>query len=85
MANLAEYYARLGDGRAALAQIDKIPAAARKPLTTRLALAYELTGHRDQAIALIRTNLTSAASLNQIKDDPDLGGIWKDPRFQRGR
>ena len=83
-ANLAEYYARLGDGRAALAHVEKIPAAARKPLTTRLALAYELSGHRDQAIAVIRANLTSAASLNQIKDDPDLAALWNDPKFQRG-
>jgi len=84
-ANLAEYYARLGDARSALAQVDKIPPAARKPLTTRLAIVFELTGHRDQAIEVIRANLKSADSLNQIKDDPDLAALWKDPRFQRGR
>lgn len=82
-ANLAEYRARLGDAKGALAEIDSIPVAARKPLTTRLALAYELTGHRDRAIEVVRANLTSPASLNQIKDDPDLAGLWKDPKFQK--
>lgn len=82
-ANLAEYYARLGDGKTALAEIEKIPTAARKPLTTRLALAYELTGHREQAVDVVRTNFSTAASLNQIKDDPDLSALWKDAKFQQ--
>lgn len=75
-ANIAEYKARLGDSKGALKEIDTIPKTERRPLTTRLAIVYELTGHRDLAIAVIRENLKTAASLNQIKDDPDLAALW---------
>jgi tetratricopeptide (TPR) repeat protein len=75
-ANLAEYRARLGDARGALEEIEAIPASARAPFTTRLAIVYELTGRRDRAIQVIRSNMKSPASLNQIKDDPDLAALW---------
>ena len=80
-ANLAEYHARLGNATEALAEIEKIPEPARKPFTARVATVYELTGHRDKAIAVVRANLKSPASLNQIKDDPDLAGVWRDGKF----
>jgi tetratricopeptide (TPR) repeat protein len=80
-ANLAEYRARLGDEKGALAEIERIPASARGQFTTRIALAYELTGHRDRAIAAIRANLKSPASLSQIKDDPDLAAVWREGKF----
>ena len=82
-ANLAEYEARLGNAKASLEEIDRIPPNARKPLASKLAIAYELTGHRKKAIELIRSSLGSAASLNQIKDDPDLVPLWNDPAFQK--
>lgn len=81
-ANLAEYRARVGEAKAALAEIEHIPPPARGPFTTRLAIVYELTGHRDMAVNVIRSNLKSAASLNQIKDDPDLAALWRDGGFQ---
>ena len=81
-ANLAEYRARLGDSRGALAEIDRIPPAARAPFTARLAIVYELTGHRDKAVAVIRSNLRSPASLTQIRIDPDLAAVWRDSKFQ---
>ena len=77
-ANLAEYRARLGDAKGAIAQIERIPVTARGPLTTRLAIVYELTGHRDLAVNVIRSNMKRAASLNQIKDDPDLVAVWRE-------
>jgi tetratricopeptide (TPR) repeat protein len=81
-ADLAEYRARLGDKTGALAEIASIPDAERQALASRLALAFELTGNRAKAIELIRSKLTNPASLTQIKDDPDLEGLWWDPRFQ---
>ena len=33
-------------------------------------------------IELIRSKLANPASLTQIKDDPDLQGLWQDARFQ---
>jgi eukaryotic-like serine/threonine-protein kinase len=81
-ANLAEYRARLGDAKGALAEIEQIPVSAQGPFTTRLAIVYVLTNHRDKAIEVIRTNLKSAANLNQIKDDPDLAALWRDGKLQ---
>ena len=80
-ANLAEYRARLGDAKGALSEIESIPASARGPFTTRLAIVYELTGHREKAIEVIRANLKNPASLNQIKDDPDLAAVWREGKF----
>jgi hypothetical protein len=77
-ANLAEYRARLGDSAGALAEIDRIPATARAPFTTRIAIVYELTGRRDKAIEVVRTYFKNPASLNQIKDDPDLAAVWRE-------
>ena len=51
-ANLAEYKARLGDAKSALAEIERIPATVR------------------------------AASLSQIKDDPDLAALWREAKLQ---
>jgi serine/threonine-protein kinase len=81
-ANLAEYRARLGDRKGALAEIDRIPQEARPPYAIRLAIAYELAGQRERAIAVIRANLKTAASLNQVKNDPDLGVLWRDAKPQ---
>jgi len=80
-ANLAEYRARLGDEKGALAEIAQIPAGPQGKYAARIAIVYELTGHRDQAIAAVRANLKSPASLNQIKDDPDLAAVWKQGKF----
>jgi tetratricopeptide (TPR) repeat protein/TolB-like protein len=81
-ADLAEYHARLGDAKKALAEIGRIPEPERKVRASRLAIVYELTGNRAEAIKFLRSSLTNPASLNQIKDDPDLAGLWKDPSFQ---
>jgi serine/threonine-protein kinase len=81
-ADLAEYRAQLRDAKGALAEIERIPVTARAPFTTRLAIVYELTGHRDKAIAVIRSNLKSPASLNQIKDNPDLAALWREAKLQ---
>lgn len=77
-ADLAEYKARLGDTRNALAEVAEIPEAVRAPLTARLAIVYELSGQRSRAIAVIKANLKNPASLNQIKDDPDLAEVWRE-------
>ena len=82
-ADLAEYRARLGDPQASLAEISQIPEASRQGLAGRLAIAYELTGNRSKAIALIGPTLTNSASLRQIQDDPDLATLWADPKFQQ--
>jgi serine/threonine-protein kinase len=76
-ANLAEYRARLGDAKGAAAELERIPESARAPLTTRFAIVYELTGQRGKAIATIREKMKNPATLNQIRDDPDLAAVWR--------
>jgi len=82
-ANLAEYRARLGDAKGAIAELDRIPASIRSPFAARFALVYELSGRRAEAIQQILLNLKSAASLNQIRDDPDLAQLWNSPEIQQ--
>lgn len=81
-ADMAEYRARLGDEPGAMREVAAIPRAARERAAFRIALAMELTGHRDLAVQAVVENVTAAASLSQVRDDPDLEGVWKDPRIQ---
>jgi serine/threonine-protein kinase len=81
-ANLAEYRARLGDAKGVDEEIAHIPAPARSAYATRLALAYELTGRRAEAIAVIRSNVKSTANLSPIRDDPDLAVLWREAKLQ---
>jgi eukaryotic-like serine/threonine-protein kinase len=83
MADVAEYEVRLGDSKSALAQLNKVPPSARKPLASRMAIVYELTGRRADAIRIVRQNLSTAASLNQIRNDPDLFGLWNTPEMRQ--
>jgi serine/threonine-protein kinase len=78
-AYMAEYRARLRDAKGAMAELDRIPESARPAFTSNFALAYELTGQHDRAVAVVRQN-SNSASLNQIKDDPDLAAVWRDVR-----
>jgi Flp pilus assembly protein TadD len=82
-ADLAEYYARLGNKNAALAQLNLIPAAARQARLTRFAIVYELTQDRAKAIQSLAANVKNPATLHQIKDDPDLAALWSDPALQK--
>ncbi|HYP05289.1 MAG TPA: tetratricopeptide repeat protein, partial [Bryobacteraceae bacterium] len=82
-ANLAEYCARLGDNRRAMKEIDRIPETARSAHAAQLVIAYELTGRRNEAIQLIVSGLKTDASLNVIKNDPDLRALWADAKLQR--
>ncbi len=81
-ADLAEYYARVGNKNAALAQIDRIPQAQRPPVMDRIAIVYELTGNRAKALPLLAAALKNPATWNQFKDDPELAGLWADPAVQ---
>jgi tetratricopeptide (TPR) repeat protein len=83
-ANLAEYWAKLGDQRKALAEIDGIPEAARGPLMDRIILAYELTGNRRLAIAAVKSLPSANSPLPYLKNDPDLEALWRDPAFGQG-
>lgn len=71
-ANLAEYWAKLGDGKRAREQIDRLTPDERKRFSTRIVLAYELMGERARAMELARAAAADAALSNSIRHDPDL-------------
>jgi Flp pilus assembly protein TadD len=81
-ANLAEYRARLGESDRALAELNKIPETARRPVATRFIIVYELVGRRAAAIAATKEYITTPEAMRQIRDDPDLARLWEDKAFQ---
>ncbi len=81
-ANLAEYHAKLGEKKQALAEIQAIPDSARRPYMARIALAYELIGDRKRAIETVRSQVVDASALSDLRNDPDLEKLWNDQEFQ---
>jgi serine/threonine protein kinase/tetratricopeptide (TPR) repeat protein/TolB-like protein len=79
-ANLAEYWAKLGESKRALAEISQIPPNVRQAYPIQVALAYEITGRRDEAIDTL--NSSEAYGLLQIRDDPEFADLWADPSYQ---
>jgi tetratricopeptide (TPR) repeat protein len=82
-ADLSEYWARLGEKKKAMAEIERIPKQARKPVAPVIATAYELIGERAAAIDVLCSNITNPVGLNRIRDDPELQGLWRDPALRR--
>lgn len=82
-ANLAEYYAKLGQREKALARVEEIPPAVRSTYAFRIALVYELLGQRAEAIRTLRSLLSDTSVLNDVRYDPDLAGLWNDRAFQQ--
>ncbi len=82
-ANLAEYWAKLGDKRQAMAAIDKIPEAARGPQIDRIVLAYELTGERKKAVSAVQSLTLDDSMLTYLRNDPDLEALWRDPALSK--
>lgn len=80
-ANLAEYWARLGETKNANEEITKIPENLRPLYSSRILLVYELLGMRQKALDCVR-DLKDPAVLNDIKNDPDLTVLWSEPSVQ---
>jgi serine/threonine-protein kinase len=82
-ANLAEYRAKLGDKKGAVAEIERIPVANRGAYWGRIAMAYELAGERARAVETVRTALGNSALLSEIKDEPDMAAMLKEAGLGR--
>ncbi len=81
-ANLAEYWAKLGQPKKALEQLDQIPVEVRGKYAGRIAVVYELTGQRKKAIETATQLATDTVLLNEMKNEPELKGLWSDASFQ---
>ena len=82
-ANLAEYWAKLGDRKQALAEIELIPEAARGPFMDRIVLAYEITGDRQRALIAMKSIPPENSVVTLMKNDPDLEALFRDPASGR--
>jgi eukaryotic-like serine/threonine-protein kinase len=76
-ANLAEYWAKLGNRSKALEELGKIPEASRASFADRIVLVYELTGDRQRALATVKSLAEGDPLLTYIRNDPDLEGLRK--------
>ncbi len=83
LANLAEYYAKLGRSTEALRELSKVPENSRETFADHFILVYELTGQRAKALETIRSAFTQPDSLNEVRNDPYLAGLVRDPGFLR--
>ena len=81
-ANLAEYKAKLGDSAGSLAEINQIPPDKRAEFWGRLVLAYELTGHRAEAVRWIENAVAKTGLPHEVKDDPELASLLSDPSLK---
>lgn len=76
-ANLAEYWAKLGNRQKAMAEVELIPEAARGAYADRIVLAYELTGDHAKALATVKALPAGDPLLAYLRNDPDLEALWK--------
>ena len=81
-----EYQAKMGDWKAALAEIDRMrgPDKITHLARVHMATAYEVIGMRNEAVEQMHIALGEDYSLDKIRRDPYLKGLWEDPSFQRG-
>ena len=74
-ADRSEYWARLGDRKAAFREIDRISPADRRRFADPIIVAYELSGARRLAEEMIRSMPPGDATLAYIGTDPDLQAL----------
>jgi eukaryotic-like serine/threonine-protein kinase len=84
-ANLAEYEAKLGDPKKAIAELHLIPMASRGDLADEFILIYELCGQRSRAIEMIRQLPADDQRLPDLRSDPDLDSLFQDPAMAAQR
>lgn len=84
LADLALYYAQLGERNTALSRIQRALALSSDETDTLVTAAtlYELLGMRSQALKQVRQALTRGYPADQIKDDPEFSQLIQDREFR---
>ena len=81
----ALYLVKMGETRAALADIEEI--MTRTELSAqmhyRLAVVYELAGDRDRAFAAVEGALKGGYPVNELQREPELLPLRNDARYHR--
>jgi serine/threonine-protein kinase len=83
--SLAVYLAKSGDKAAALREAVKVSAVPSKTATVhyKLALAYEIGGDRNKALAALSAAIQAGYSKHEIAADPELASLRSDLRYHR--
>jgi tetratricopeptide (TPR) repeat protein len=81
--SLAVYWAKLGEKDKALAEIDR--AVQLAPANTIVlfdsVLVHELTNERERALSALDTALREGYSIDEVRREPELKELRKDPRY----
>lgn len=85
LSRLGLYSARMGDAAAAAALTTRAVQAAPDNATVRFraAMAYELSGRRDDALVQLKAAQQRGHPQNLINAEPDLIALRRDPRFHQ--
>jgi serine/threonine-protein kinase len=82
--NLALYLAKSGNKQEALARIQAVERAPKKPASVLFnsTVAYELCGERNQALSVLAAALKAGYGLKEIRNEPELVALRADTRYQ---
>ena len=83
-ASLAVYLAKAGDRAGAMQQLDVLKKLENLTANARFqaALAYEILGRRDAALASLEGAIKAGYSSREVRNEPELVSLRADPRFQ---
>jgi tetratricopeptide (TPR) repeat protein len=83
-ASLAVYLAKAGERDGAVEQLDALKKLENPTANARFqaALAYEILGRRELALASLAAAIKSGYSSREVRNEPELVSLRADPRFQ---
>jgi serine/threonine-protein kinase len=84
LSTVAVYRAKLAENRPAVAAVERARrlAPSDAAVAFRAAVVYELANQRPRALTALQSAVTAGYSLDEIRRDPELAQLRRDPRFE---